>query len=89
MNVVGWQAWVVIGCVAGWLASVIIRSRQGWPMNMVIGATGAFIGGSLVNLPGISGTNGFNLLSMPVAVIGAVALLGMARLSVGKSRAAY
>jgi uncharacterized membrane protein YeaQ/YmgE (transglycosylase-associated protein family) len=89
MDIVGWQAWVVVGGVAGWLASIAIRSRQGWPTNIVIGATGALIGGLLFNLLGRSGLTDFNIWSLPVAAIGAVALLGAARLSVGKSRAAY
>ncbi len=89
MDVVGWQAWVVIGGMAGWLVSVAIRSRQGWPTNIVIGAVGAVLGGLLFTLLGNTGMTGFNIWSLPVAAIGAVALLGMARLSVGKLRAAY
>ena len=89
MDLVGWQSWIVIGCVAGWLASIAIQSRQGWPTNIAIGATGAFFGGLLFNLLGRSGVTGFNIWSLPVAAIGALALLGVARLSVGKSRAAY
>src|SRR5258708_5602967 len=77
----GWQAWVVIGGIAGWLASVAIRSRQGWPTNIVIGAVGAVIGGLLFNLLGNSGLTGFNIWSLPMAAIGALALLGTARLS--------
>ena len=89
MDVSGWQAWAVIGGLTGWLASIAIRSRQGWPTNIVIGATGALIGGLLFNLLGRSGLTGFNLSSLPVATLGAVALLGTVRLSVGKIRAAY
>jgi uncharacterized membrane protein YeaQ/YmgE (transglycosylase-associated protein family) len=89
MDIAGWQAWIVVGGIAGWLTSIAIRSRQGWPTNIVIGATGALIGGLLFNLLGNSGMTGFNFWSLPVAAIGAVALLGVARLSVGKSRAAY
>lgn len=89
MDITGWQAWIVVGGVAGWLASIAIRSRQGWPTNIVIGAVGALIGGMLLNLLGNSGLAGFNFWSLPVAAIGASALLGLARLSVGKSRAAY
>ncbi len=69
--------WIVFGALAGWIASMITGTdaRQGWLMNIVLGIIGAFVGGFLVNLLGFSGTTGFNLYSLLVAILGAVVLV--------------
>jgi uncharacterized membrane protein YeaQ/YmgE (transglycosylase-associated protein family) len=72
---------IVLGGIAGWLASVIMKTnnRQGILLDIVIGIVGAFLGGLLFNLFGARGVTGFNLWSLLVALVGAVALLAIAR----------
>lgn len=75
--------WLVFGALIGWLASIVMRrdAQQGTLTNIVVGIVGAFIGGLLFNLAGLSGANindsAFSLSSLVVSFIGAVVLLGI------------
>ncbi len=77
MDVMNWLAWIVFGGLAGWIASIVMKANasMGLLANIVVGIIGAFVGGFVFNLFGGSGVTGFNLYSLVVAVIGAVALL--------------
>ena len=67
--------WIVIGIVAGWLAEQIMGRNHGLITNLVVGVVGALIGGFLAsNVMGIP-VEGFNLMTLLVAVVGAVILL--------------
>ena len=69
-------AWILLGSMAGLMASNIVRSTgQGLLVDIVLGIVGAVIGGFLFTAIGAAGVTGFNLYSMLVAVIGAVAVL--------------
>lgn len=74
--------WVFLGGLAGYLASVIMRTNreQGLVMDIVLGIVGGFLGGLLMNLLGQPGVNGFNLYSLFVALLGAVALIWIGRM---------
>ncbi len=66
---------IVIGLIAGWLAAKLIRGGGfGLLGNMVIGMIGAVIGGSLMNVAGVSAGSGL-FASIGVATIGAIILL--------------
>jgi uncharacterized membrane protein YeaQ/YmgE (transglycosylase-associated protein family) len=69
-------AWIVLGLVAGFIASKIVRHHgQGLVIDVVLGVMGALAGGVLFHLIGGYGITGFNLWSLFVAVLGAIALL--------------
>lgn len=75
-------AWLIFGGLAGWVASMIMgtNAQQGLLMNIIVGIVGAFIGGFLASLLGLSPAGnrfGFNIGSFIIAVIGAVVLLGI------------
>ena len=74
--------WIILGGLAGWLASLITgrNDRQGCLMNIIVGVTGAAIGGAIVGIFGGGGVTGFNLGSLLVAVLGAVVLLAILNL---------
>lgn len=78
MNVI---FWIILGLVAGWLASIVMGTnhRQGMVLDILLGIGGAIVGGFLMNMLGASGTTGFNLYSLFVAFIGAIALIGIGR----------
>lgn len=76
----GFLLMIVLGALAGMVASWIMGSPNGLLMDIVLGIIGAFLGGFLMNLFGASGVNGFNLYSLIVSVIGAVVLIGIARM---------
>jgi len=67
--------WIVFGAIAGWIASLITKSHTGIILDIVIGIVGAIIGGWVMNALGNTGTTGFNIYSLLVAILGAVILL--------------
>ena len=77
----GILTWLVLGLAAGWLASVVMgtSSKQGMMMDIILGLIGAFVGGFLMNIFGQTGVNGFNIYSLGVATLGAIALIYMGR----------
>ena len=64
---------LLIGLAAGWLAGEIMKSKRGLAGNLVVGVVGAFIGGFLGRLVGLSAHGLIGSLIM--ATIGAVVLL--------------
>jgi uncharacterized membrane protein YeaQ/YmgE (transglycosylase-associated protein family) len=88
MDQMGWLAWLIVGAVAGWLASMVMSTdrQQGLLMDIVIGILGAMLGGFLFNQFGAAGVTGFNVWSVVVAFVGAVALLAVIRLLNGRRR---
>ena len=72
----------LLGLVAGWLASVVMRTNttQGTLADIVLGVVGALVGGIVMNLLGEPGVSGFNLYSLFVATMGAIALIYLGRL---------
>lgn len=74
--VMGVLGWIVLGFLAGFIASKLVNNRdQGLAFNILLGIVGAVIGGWLFNAAGATGMTGFNVWSLLVAVLGAVALL--------------
>jgi len=76
---------LVVGGVLGWLASIVMRTdgQQGVILNIVVGIVGAVLAGFIVT-PLIGGapiTSGsFNLMSLLVSFLGALALLAIVNL---------
>lgn len=67
--------WIILGAIAGWIASMITNTSNGLLMDIVVGIIGAIVGGWLMSALGSTGTTGFNLWSLLVAILGAVVLL--------------
>lgn len=76
-------AWVVLGLLAGAIAKAIMPGKDpgGIIVTIVIGIVGAIMGGFLGNMLFSSGLTGFSLWSLLLAVIGAIILLWLYRLS--------
>jgi uncharacterized membrane protein YeaQ/YmgE (transglycosylase-associated protein family) len=73
--------WLLVGLVAGLLASFIMRGGYGILMDIVIGIVGAFLGGFLASLLGISYSGiGWTIF---FAVIGAIILIAILRMVSG------
>ncbi len=79
-------AWIVLGLIAGALAKLIMPGRDpgGIIVTMLIGIAGAIVGGFVFSLFGGGGVTGVNLGSIVVAVIGALVLLFLYRMFVGR-----
>jgi len=83
MSIIGW---VVLGGIAGWIASIITgrNDRMGCITNIAAGIVGAIVGGWLFSFFGGGGVTGFNLVSLLVAVVGAVVVLAIVNLIFGR-----
>lgn len=84
MNVVGIVSWLLVGIIAGWLAGLVMKGKGfGFFGNIVIGITGALVGGwlagTLFNIH--QPVTGFNISTIIVAFLGAVIVLYIARLA--------
>jgi len=78
-------AWIVLGLIAGWLAGMLMKGGgYGIVGDIVLGILGALVGGWLTEvLLGQDLMTGFNVVSLIVAVLGAVVLIGISRLLTG------
>jgi uncharacterized membrane protein YeaQ/YmgE (transglycosylase-associated protein family) len=78
-------AWIIIGIVAGWLTGKIMKgSGFGVIMDMVVGLIGALIGGFVSSHLGFGGVGDHSLIvSILIAVVGAVILTWLVRLVTG------
>jgi uncharacterized membrane protein YeaQ/YmgE (transglycosylase-associated protein family) len=80
---VGFFGTLLIGAIAGWIAEKVTSSSHGLIMNIIVGITGAYLGGFLANAMGLqlgeifSGWFWGNLI---ISAIGAVILLGVYRI---------
>jgi uncharacterized membrane protein YeaQ/YmgE (transglycosylase-associated protein family) len=86
MEGVGFLAMLIIGALAGWIAEKFTRSEHGLLTNIIIGIAGAFIGGFLASMLGIS-VRGF-WGALIAAVVGATLLIVIFRAVTGR-RATY
>jgi uncharacterized membrane protein YeaQ/YmgE (transglycosylase-associated protein family) len=79
-------AWIILGLVAGWLAGMVMRGGgYGIIGDIVLGILGAIIGGWITGaVMGTDLVNGFNVVSVIVAVIGAIILIAISRLFTGR-----
>jgi uncharacterized membrane protein YeaQ/YmgE (transglycosylase-associated protein family) len=75
--------WVVVGIVAGYLAKRAIREGPyGIAGDLVVGVSGALVGGWILNSFVHASVTGFNIASILVGLVGAVTFLwGLRRLS--------
>ncbi len=80
-------SWIVFGLLAGVIAKLLMPGRDpgGCIITMLLGIAGAFVGGVLYRL--LTGREvffQFDLGSLVVAILGAVIILAIYRLVVGR-----
>ena len=82
----GLIAWIIIGLIAGWLTGKLMKgSGYGFLMDMVVGLVGALIGGFISAHLGFGGVGEHGLIvSILIAVVGAVILTWIVRMFTGK-----
>lgn len=73
----GYLSWIVMGLVAGALAKWILPGEDpgGIIVTILIGIAGGFLGGFLGTKLGIGAVDGLNLISLGLAIGGAILLL--------------
>lgn len=76
---------LIIGGIIGWLASIVMRTnaQQGIILNVVVGIIGSLLGGLLLG-PLLGAGNllsgAFDVMSLLVALLGAIILLAIVNL---------
>jgi uncharacterized membrane protein YeaQ/YmgE (transglycosylase-associated protein family) len=82
-------AWIIIGVIAGWVTGKLMKgSGYGFFMDMIVGLVGAVIGGVIATHLGMAGPGQHGLIiSIIIAVIGAVILTWVVRLISGNRTA--
>ncbi len=82
-----WLAWIILGGIAGALAKWIMPGEDpgGVFVTILIGIAGGLLGGFVGNQLGVGGVSGFNLISLGLAIGGAVVLLLIYRMAYKKS----
>jgi len=83
----GILSWIVLGLIAGAIAKLLMPGRDpgGWIVTMLLGIAGAIVGGWIGGiLWGSAGATGVNLPSIGLAVLGAIVLLAIYRMIVGR-----
>lgn len=85
----GILTWIIVGLIAGALGKLIMPGDDpgGIIVTILLGIGGAFVGGSVFSLFGGSGFTGFNFWSILVATVGAIILLAIYRLVIGRRTA--
>jgi uncharacterized membrane protein YeaQ/YmgE (transglycosylase-associated protein family) len=82
----GFLGWIILGGLAGWIASKIMKTdaQMGILMNIVVGIVGGLLGGWLLSLFGVNVAGGGLIFSMLTAIAGAVLLLFLVGLVMGR-----
>jgi len=73
----GILSWIFFGLVAGILARCIMPGKEnlGIIMTILLGVTGALIGGAISTALGLGKVSGFNLYSILISTAGAIIVL--------------
>jgi uncharacterized membrane protein YeaQ/YmgE (transglycosylase-associated protein family) len=71
--------WILFGALVGWIASLIMstNAEQGMVKNILIGIGGALVGGWLARLFGLGSVDGFDAVSLLIAIAGAVMIIAI------------
>jgi len=77
----GILSWIVLGLIAGFLAGQFMKGGgYGLVGDIVLGIVGALVGGFLAStLLGLD-VNGFNIISILIAFVGACIVIAVARM---------
>lgn len=78
----GILSWILLGLVAGAIAKLLMPGKDpgGCIITILIGIVGAFLGGFIGTRLGFGEVDGFNLVSIGIAALGAFILLAIYRL---------
>lgn len=84
----GILSWIILGLIAGGLAKFIMPGKDpgGCLVTMILGIVGALIGGFIGSALLGRSVEGFDLVSLLLAVLGSVILLALYRAFAGRRR---
>jgi uncharacterized membrane protein YeaQ/YmgE (transglycosylase-associated protein family) len=82
---VGIIAWIVLGAIAGFITNLIMGGGEGVIATVILGIVGAVVGGYLAGtVLKVADVTGINVESIVVAVVGAIIVVAVYRLLVGR-----
>jgi uncharacterized membrane protein YeaQ/YmgE (transglycosylase-associated protein family) len=85
---VGIIAWIILGAIAGWITNMIMGGGEGVIATIILGIIGAVVGGWLAGtVLKVADVTGVNVESIVVAVIGAVIVVAVYRMVMGRRTA--
>jgi uncharacterized membrane protein YeaQ/YmgE (transglycosylase-associated protein family) len=73
----GVLSWLILGLIVGIIAKMLIPGKDpsGFIMTIILGITGAFIGGFISSNLGLGSVTGFDIRSLGIAVVGSIVLV--------------
>lgn len=76
-------SWIIFGLIAGVVAKFIMPGDDpgGFIITILLGIAGALVGGFIASALGIGTVTGFNVGSFLIAILGAILLLFLYRVS--------
>jgi uncharacterized membrane protein YeaQ/YmgE (transglycosylase-associated protein family) len=78
-------AWIILGAIAGWITNLLMGGKEGVIATILLGIVGAVVGGFLAGtVLKVADVTGVNIESIVVAVIGAVIVVAVYRLVMGR-----
>jgi uncharacterized membrane protein YeaQ/YmgE (transglycosylase-associated protein family) len=78
-------AWIVLGAIAGWITNMIMGGKEGVIATIILGIVGAVVGGWLAGtVLKVADVTGINPTSIIVSVIGAVIVVAVYRMVMGR-----
>jgi len=81
-------AWIILGAIAGWITNMIMGGREGVIATIILGIVGAVVGGWLAGtVLKVADVTGLNIESIIVAVVGAVIVVAIYRMVMGRRTA--
>lgn len=77
--------WIVLGAIAGFITNMIMGGTEGVIGTIILGIVGAVVGGYLAgNVLKVADVTGINIESIVVSVIGAVIVVAVYRMLMGR-----
>lgn len=80
--------WIVFGALVGWVASILMgrNNKMGLVANIIVGLVGSALGSWIAQLLGLGSLQKFTIAGFGFAILGAVVLLGILNIVLGKNR---
>jgi uncharacterized membrane protein YeaQ/YmgE (transglycosylase-associated protein family) len=82
----GILTWIILGLIAGAIAKLIMPGDDpgGFIITMLLGIAGALVGGFIASALGFGSVSGFDIVSIIIAILGAILLLLVYRMIIGR-----
>lgn len=82
----GILTWIILGAIAGVIGKLIMPGDDpgGFIITILLGIAGALVGGFIASAIGFGAVTGLNIWSIIIAILGAILLLFIYRMVMGR-----